>query len=140
MSYEAFPTILTCDMKTAPDGRGVEYAPAGKGIGLRWEDSFGPNANPNARGGWSTCYLYAHTAMSIAADAIESQPMTGITGDHPERRQQAASVIREVVTLVKSLAADHAHDGTLTDDRWDNDLKRIIEACQSSMSCGEKSS
>ena len=107
MSAEAFTTPMSCDMRTAPDGRSVLYLPSGEGS-PRWPDS----------DGWASCYCYAETAIELAARAVEEQPMTGISGDHPERREEAAAILRATAKAVRELALDHACDGELTDEDW----------------------
>lgn len=132
MSAEHFQTFLSADMRTKPDGRTVEYAESGQGAGKRWADSWGPNADPEARGGWASCYLYAHTTMSdILAPVVETDVMTGLTGDHPQKRQQAADIIRATAKLVRGLALDDAFDGSMTDEYWAELLVGVRDAATS---------
>ena len=115
MSAEAFETVLTCDMRTALDGRGVDYAPAGEGR-PRWFEA--DRINRDAERRWATCYVNAEQAVRIAAAAVRAQPMTGLTGDHPERRELVAGRLEALADLVRLLALDHACDAVLTDDAW----------------------
>lgn len=116
MSLEAFTTILSCDMRTATDRRGIDYGRAGEGT-PRWIDDRGR--------GWAVCHPYAHQVLELAARAIEEQPMSGISGDHPEKREQVVALIRATAALVEELAADHACESFLEPERWQQALDRV---------------
>jgi hypothetical protein len=119
VSYEHFETVMCADVRTAADLRTVEYALPGSGTGARW---------PEDRIGWVTCVLYAHDATELAARAVRETPMGGISGDYPERRAQAAAVIRAAGNLARVLAADAACDGQLTDAGWQRALDDVVAA------------
>lgn len=124
MSYEHFETILCADVKVGQDKKSVEYAPAYTGL-PRWINPDGSHRED----GYVCCYLHAHDVLDIVADTIKNNPMEGITGDHPEERMQTAYIIRVVSGMVKLLAADAAHDGTFSEEKWDEcliDLKHCI--------------
>lgn len=114
MSGEWAPTLLSCDMRTAPDGRSGEYAEAYTGQPRAIENGYFTH-DPN---GWAACIAYAELAIQLSARAIREQPMDGLTGDHPEKREDTALLLEAVAKLVREMALDHAHDGVLTEDDW----------------------
>lgn len=120
MSAEWAQLVLSCDMRTAPDGRSVEYAQSMTGQ-PRWLKEDGTiNREAHARGErlWASCYVYAEDAIKIAARAIREQPMDGLTGDHPERREQVAAELEHVAKKIRLLALDHACDSVLREEDW----------------------
>lgn len=129
MSAEHFTTIFTADLKTAEDKRGVEVAESGKGAGLRWSQSWGPNAIEEARGGWASCYLHAEMVLHVVAETVRHDVMDGISGDRPDERKHLADIVDTVAVLVRDLALDAAHDGSFDPDHWrvllDN-LSRVV--------------
>ncbi len=116
MSYEAFETVASCDMRS-PDGIGLEFGRSGEG-----------HPRLGSPRGWVSAYLYAHDAIELAAQSVEGEPMRGITGDHPDKREALAKILRACVVAVKELAADSACDGALTDEDWSDALDDIIAA------------
>lgn len=124
MSGEAFQTVLSCDMRTAPDGRGVEYAPSGTGQPRWLTDDGYIRREPGVRG-WADCYLYAEHAILLSAKAVREEAMDGETGDHPEKRERAARILEAAANAVRLLALDAAHDSYLTDERWQAALDHI---------------
>ncbi len=126
MSAEAFETVLSCDVRTAPDGRGVERAPAGSGQ-PRLSDVFHDPSQPRSRA-WATCFVYAEGAVKAASDAVRDQEMAGLTGDQPAMREQAAAVLDAAADLVRSLALDHAYDGPVTAQRFAERLQAVADA------------
>lgn len=128
MSAEHFQTVLTADMRTAPDGRNVEYAEAGTQT-PRWLTEDGRINRPSdGTRTWMAGYLYAHNAVDVAADTVASDPMDGISGDLPEHREQAAAILRAAARLVRYLACDDAHDGEVTAEGWRHHLDAVREA------------
>lgn len=126
MSYEHFETLLSADIRTAPNGRDVEWAPAGQGqprLVDQWDERTGRH--------WFTTYPYAHDVLAIVADAIEQTEMDGISGDHPEKRAYLAGIARALGAAVNDLAADAACDGSLTTERWQGALDRLTAALES---------
>lgn len=123
MSAEAFQTVLSCDMRTAPDGRSAEYAPSGTGE-PRWLNADG-TINRGDERGWADCYLYAEHAVLIAAQAVRDEVMDGETGDHPEKREQAARILEAAAAAVRLLALDAACDSHVTDERWQTALDAV---------------
>jgi hypothetical protein len=71
--------------------------------------------------------LYAEDAVLLSARAIREQEMDGITGDHPEKREYVAALLERCAKLVRVLALDHAGDGALTDERWDEAMKQVSD-------------
>lgn len=179
MSNEHFQTFLTADMRTALNGRDVDYAESNtqeprsfvskasllvepmeqalrdfrvavgakpydvEEIRRRWEVyeaaqiefldaqgqlAFNPAVEGNRGRAWSSGYLYAHNAMELCARTVERDEMSGLTGDHPEKRAQAAVIIRAVADLVKELAADAACDGHINDADWNTALAAVRAA------------
>lgn len=128
MSAEHFQTVLTADMRTAPDGRGIEYAPSMTET-PRWLNDDGTINRPSdGTRTWMCGYLYAHNAVDVAANTVASDPMDGISGDLPEHREQAAAVLRAAARLVRYLACDDAYDGTVTAEGWRKHLDAVREA------------
>ena len=116
MSAESFETLMSVDARTAPDGRSGEYAEAMTG----W-----PRAIENGQftqyrdTGWVAVKVYAELAVQLAARAIREQPMDGLTGDHPEKREEVAAQLEHLAKRVRLLALDHACDGALTEEGWE---------------------
>jgi len=133
VSAEHFQTFLSCDMRTALNGRDVEYAesntqePRSFVLGADCRLAFNPEVENRGRA-WSSCYLHTHSAVEVCAQTVERDVMTGLTGDHPEKRKQAASLLRAVGHAVRELALDAAFDGSMDDDRWEAALQRVREA------------
>lgn len=123
MSAEAFQTVMSCDMRTAADGRSAEYAPSGTGE-PRWLNDDGTIRRDGQRG-WADCYLHAEHAVLIAAQAVRDEPMTGLTGDHPEKREQVALILEAAAKVARVLALDAACDGALTDERWQDAVSGV---------------
>lgn len=127
MSAEAFQTVLSCDMRTAPDSRSAEYTEAGTGQ-PRWLNDDGTIHRGPERG-WATCYLYAEHAVRISAGAVRDQPLHGETArDYPEHRAAAAGLLDATADLVRLLALDHAHDAAFTEDAWQDRLGTLQAA------------
>lgn len=126
MSAEHFETVMSCDMRTAPNGRDVEYAESMTGH-PRWLTADGIINRPeDGTRTWMCGKLYAEHAIRIAADAVRDQPMDGISGDHPERREHTARILDAAAELVRVMALDDACDGTLTQERWDETMGRLF--------------
>lgn len=115
MSAEEFETVLSCDVRSTPDGAGLEYGPAGENQPRFTSTDRGPEA-------WATCAMYAEDVLRIAADTIAATPMTGLTGDHPDKREQISSIIQTCADLVRALALDSACDAELRTDAWDRGI------------------
>lgn len=132
MSAEHFETVMVADMRTAPDGRTIEYAvPFTREP--RFLDAHGHINRPaDGTRTWAACHLYAEGAVKLAASTVRSDPMDGLTGDHPERREQAASVLEAAARLVRLLALDDAYDSTLTSESWERQLAAIRDAAAAS--------
>lgn len=107
MSCEHFETVMVADA-TSPDGQRVEFGRRGEGR-PRWTQS------PQ---GWATVYVYAHDALEIAANCVATDPMDGVSGDHPDKRRYIAAVLRSAAVCVRELAADAAGDSALTHRAW----------------------
>lgn len=128
MSAEHFETILAVDARTSEDGRGAEYAPAGTGE-PRLVDVFSVPGASRSRA-WATVYPYAENVLRICADTVRDDSMSGLTGDHPEKRAQIEKVIRVVADAVRLLALDAAYDGPVTDPEWRAAMDRIVEVAR----------
>ena len=128
MSAEHFQTFLTADLRTARNGRGVEYAEANtqqpRSFLVDPQDGLVHNPDRPTRG-WAACYLRVEHVLELAARAVEEQPMDGLTGDHAEKRQHVADVIRDLRFCVRELALDAAGDGMLTELAWTEALARV---------------
>lgn len=125
MSAEAFETVLSCDIRTASYGRGVEYARAGEGS-PRWLRPDGTINRDSGERPWVTCYLYAENVVDIAANAVATEVMNGETGDYPDHRAWVADVLRVGAALTRTLALDAANDTSFPDDdRWDGHVERL---------------
>lgn len=72
----------------------------------------------STRWGQLPCYIHADSAMQECQRAIMDQPMGGISGDMPERREWVASLLGVLSQMVKALAHDAAFDNTLSDEKW----------------------
>ena len=123
MSAEHFQTILSADVRSSADGRTTEWAPAGTGS-PRLTDIWADGGESRHRA-WFTTSPYAEDVVRIAARAVREQPMDGITGDHPEKREQAALILDASADLVRRLALDSAYDSRLTDQRWAEMLANV---------------
>ena len=123
MSAEHFETILSADVRSSADGRTTEWAPAGTGS-PRLTDIWADGGESRHRA-WFTTSPYAEDVVRIAARAVREQPMDGITGDHPEKREQAALILDASADLVRRLALDSAYDSRLTDQRWAEMLENL---------------
>ena len=117
MSAEWAPTVLSCDMRTAPDGRSGEYAESFT-MHPRWLREDGTINRDTEEPTWAACIAYAELAVKLAARAIREQPMEGLTGDHPEKREEVAAQLEHIAKRVRLLALDHACDGVLTEEEW----------------------
>lgn len=106
---------MSVDARTAPDGRSGEYMEAMTGQPRAIENGQFTEHRSN---GWVAVKVYAELAVQLAARAIREQPMTGISGDHPERREDTAKLLETVAALVREMALDHACDGHLSDRDW----------------------
>jgi hypothetical protein len=126
MSGEAFETVMSCDMRTSPDGRSAEYAPS-MSQQPRWLSADGTINRDEDEPTWAACMLYAEDAVRLSARAIREQEMDGLTGDHPEKREQVAALLERCAELVRVLALDHACDGEVTDERWRTAMTRLCE-------------
>ena len=120
MSAEHFETFLTADMRTAPNGRDVEYAESGTGT-PRWVDVL---YDGDRSGAWASCYLYAENALELVARTIETDVMSGSTGDHSDKREHLAAIVRAVAKATRLLALDAACDSYVDDVRW---VEALIE-------------
>lgn len=83
-----------------------------------------------SRWGEIPCYMYAHTALLRCAEAIEEQPLGGLSGDMPDRRNYCAKLIRAVAATVEEMAYDAASDGAFTDEEWEGHLRIITHLVQ----------
>lgn len=108
---------MSCDMRTSPDGRSAEYAPAmsQEPRWLKWDGTINRDSGEET---WAACMLYAEDAVRLAAKAIRDQEMDGLTGDHPGKRAWLAAELEHLATLTRLLALDAACDGALTEERW----------------------
>lgn len=122
MSAEHFDTLLTADMRTAPDGIGIELAPAMSQQPRAFQMGATGLEFGDRERGFAACHVNAELAIQIAAQAVADQPMTGLTGDHPEKRKRLAAVLSHAASMVRDLALDDAYDGTLTEERWNAQL------------------
>jgi hypothetical protein len=115
----AFTTILSCDMRTAPDRRSAEYAEVGTGT---------PRWTTGRRNGWAACLVPGELAVRQAADAVASQPMQGTSGDHPEKREHIAAVLNACADAVRLLGRDHTGNSHVSPEDWEGRLQAIREA------------
>lgn len=129
MSAEHFQTFLTADARTAPDGRSAEWAESGTGW-PRWLDEYGRIRRTEGERGWASVYLHAHNALEIVADTVAQDTMEGISGDLPDKREQAAAIVLAAAKLVRGLALDAACDGGMTDERWEQLLLEVRGAAK----------
>lgn len=124
MSAEAFDTVLSCDMRTAEDRRSVQVTRAGDGQ-PRWTDIHPSGERARA---WASVHPQAETVVRIAADAVARQPMDGLTGDHPEKRELLAGVLHACADAIRELALDSACDGALATGDFEQALANIALA------------
>lgn len=117
MSAEAFETVMSCDMRTSPDGRSAEYAPA-MSQEPRWLKPDGTINRDSDEETWAACMLYAEDAVRLAAKAIREQPLDGISGDLPMHRKWLARELERLADMTRLLALDHACDGAFNEERW----------------------
>lgn len=113
MSNEWCETNLIAAGRSAPDGVEIEWARIDQVTG-----------DDDAKSPWLLLSPYAHDVLKIAASAIRDTGMSGLTGDHPGKRARLANLIDAVGDVVKELAADHACDGALTAENWNQSLAR----------------
>lgn len=117
MSAEAFQTLLSCDARSSPDGRGAEYAEAFTQQ-PRWLNSDGTINRDSDEETWAAVMLHAETAIHLAARAIREQPMDGLTGDYPWHRKWLARELERLAAMTRLLALDHACDGVFNEEKW----------------------
>lgn len=122
MSAEHFTTILCADARTDPNDRSkAEFATYLTGE-PRWTDGV-----PD---GWAGVLLHAHDVIRIAAETVMSEPMDGLSGDHPKKRAQISLLLDHCATAVRALALDAACDGAMTDEKWEMLLAYIGEVAK----------
>jgi hypothetical protein len=113
---------MSCDMRTAPDGHRGEYMESMTGKPRAIEDG---RFTEHRAYGWASCMIYAELGIQLSARAIREQQMEGLTGDHPDKREDTAALLEAVAGLVREMAYDHAHDGALTDEDWKKALQAV---------------
>ena len=115
MSASFFTTVLSADLATAPDGRGVLVQQSGEG----WPRQFGGSDDASSTGPkWASCLPNAEMVIRVAGQTVGSTVMTGFNGDMPEKRAFAALLLQGAADLVRELALDADDNGTLTDEIW----------------------
>lgn len=114
MSGEAFDTHFVEDARTNEDGKG-EYGIAYSQVPRAIE--YGRFTADRAHG-WVAVHAYAERLVQVAAEAVRTQEMRGLSGDHPEKREWLADELERLAGLVRMLALDHACDAHVTDQSW----------------------
>jgi hypothetical protein len=120
MTASFFSTILTADARTNPDRTGAQYAPS-MTQRPRVTDGW-------TREAWASVHVNAEQAIQIAAQTVADTPMEGLTGDHPDKRQQIVAVLDATAAAVRALAMDAGDNGALSQEQWQGALDAITRA------------